>query len=228
MPALRSGPAYRFIFETATRILEIQQQHTLLHWLTQTTYEAAASKIMRLGLHYERNTWPQRHTRIQTLCQTSIANIGIIEGGLTNVTTIASIPAPWIPTYPAVPNYMDVQVLNHMDVLLRQGLLEIQRLTSYEVQYSQSVVAQYFLRPVDERGMLRRSLRILRDHIRTTARHISALLATLRPWMQESRVPARDGFIESWEDRVRARIASDAPFSVRAPYVLMTTLHPLF
>lgn len=211
VPALRSGPAYRFLFETAPRILRAHRLPILSYWLTETTLEAAASKIMRIRLHYERNAWPERHNRIQALCQTSMEGIASLEGDLANVTA-----SPFeVATIDIV---IDTAVSDRIDGLLRQGLMEVRRLVSYEVQHSQSVVAEYFLRPVDERGMLRRSLRVLRTHLQTTATSISDLLSALAPWTRESISMNRNGFVERWEDRLRAGLTNEAPYWARARY----------
>lgn len=208
VPALRSDKAYRFIFKTAPLILQVHQVPILLHWLNEVTYEVAASKILRRRLHYERRTWPPRHDRIQGLCQTCITDIGTVIGGLGNVTTI-----PFRPD--TILQVIDTKVSNHMDRLLRQGLLELRRLVSYEVQYSQCIVAEYFIQPVHHRGVARRSIRTLRTHLRATASMIKRLLDVLDPWTVESLPPLRNGFIEQWKDRLDAKVAFEAPPEAR-------------
>lgn len=208
VPALRSQKAYRFIFETAPAILRVHRVPILLHWLNEVTSEVAASKILRRRLHYERRIWPPRHDRIQSLCQTCIDDIGIVNGGLVNVTTI-----PF--QTDTILDVIDTEVSNHMDRLLRQGLMELRRLVSYEVQYSQCIVAEYFIQPVDHRGVARRSIRILRTHLQTTCSMIKRLLDALEPWTVESSPPLRNGFIDQWKDRLDTKVAFEAPAESR-------------
>lgn len=217
VPALRSGEAYRFVVEIAPRILKVHGLPIVLHWLTEVTVEAAASKTLRLRLHYERRTWPPRHDKIQGLCQTCITDIGLVGDGLISVTT-----NPF--QNDTILDIINTEVLDHMERLMRQGLMEIRRLVSYEVQYSQCVVAEYFLKPVNDRGMVRRSLRALRTHLQTTASNIKNLLAVLKTWIVESSARSRDGFIELWQDRLGTKVANEAPFWAQATYDILK--HP--
>lgn len=95
-----------------------------------------------------------------------------------------------------------------MDTLLQEGLLEIQRLAGYETQYVQSVVAEYFLKPVDKRNAIRRSLRILRGHLRATVNSLFTVLDRLAQWDPSTSAAHRDGYMEAWEDRVRATMTN--------------------
>lgn len=84
MPALRSGPAWRFIVETATPLLQNHNQDIISHWLIQETNKAAAPKVLRLRLHYERKTWPQKSKIIRNLCQKTASDIDAVHNGLTS------------------------------------------------------------------------------------------------------------------------------------------------
>lgn len=215
VPALRSGKAYDFVFTIAPSILRVHSLPILLHWLNEVTAEVAASKILRQRLHYERRTWPSKHDKIQVLCQTCITDIGLVDGGLVNVTTTP---------FHADTNLtvINTEVVDHMDRLLLQGLMELRRLVSYEVQYSQCIVAEYFIQPVQHRGIARRSLRALRTHLQATASSIKSLLDTLHPWNVESTPPLRNGFVELWKDRLDTKVAYEAPPEARAEYVSVT------
>lgn len=212
VPALRSGKAYDFVFNIAPSILRVHSLPILLHWLNEVTTEVAASKTLRQRLHYERRTWPPRHDKVQGLCQTCITDIGLVDGGLVTVTTNPL-------QVDTILNVINTEVSDHMDRLLRQGLMELRRLVSYEVQYSQCIVAEYFIQPVQHRGIARRSLRALRTHLQATASSIKTLLDALDPWNVESSPPLRNGFVELWKDRLDTKVAYEAPPEARAEYV---------
>lgn len=194
VPVLRSGPAYRFIMK-AHGVLTLRAPSVVADWLILTTWDAAASKVMRLRLHYERNAWPARYTAIQTLCQTSVADFDLLEAGL------ASFSAA-----PLDARTMSANIIAHVNNLLRRDILVLQRLVGYETKYVQCVVAEYFIKPVDKRNAIRRSLRVLRDHIRTAVANLGAVMARLANWTVPTSENDRTGFVEQWEDQMRARI----------------------
>jgi hypothetical protein len=67
-PLIQNKNVYNFLFETAPRVLRVQQQYLLLHWLEQTTWDTGGYKILKLRLHYERKKWPKKFGNIQDLC----------------------------------------------------------------------------------------------------------------------------------------------------------------
>lgn len=221
VPALRGEKAYDFVFNTGPLILRVNRCPILLHWLNEVTAEVASTKILRERLHYERRTWPLKHDRIQGLCQTCITDIGLVDGGLVNVSR-----------YPLQNDTMlgviNTEILDHLDRLLRRGLMEVRRLVSYEVQYSQCIVAEYFLQPVQHRGIARRSLRTLRTHLQATGSSIKNMLDTLDPWNVEFSPPMRNGFVELWKDRLDTKVAYEAPPEARTRYVAQLVIHDLF
>ncbi|KAJ4404832.1 hypothetical protein N0V82_010415 [Gnomoniopsis sp. IMI 355080] len=150
---------------------------------------------MRLRLHYERRTWPTRHEKIQLLCQTSITNIGNVEEGIVN---LSSFPHE----SEGLDDEVAEQLLDPTNALLREGLMEVHRLLTLEIQYPQAIIAEYLMMPVNQRGMLYRSLRALRTHIENVATEVTRLLAALAPWTREATFGERNGFIEECEDRL--------------------------
>lgn len=196
VPALRSGKAYRFMFETAPIVLAVHGLKIVSHWLTETTVELAASRIMRLRLHYERRGWPTRHNKIQVLCQASITNIAQVEEGIVTLTSDTLFSEE-------LDQRVAEELLDPVNALLRQGLVEVRRLMSFEIQYTQAIFTEYIIRPLNQRGMLRRSFRALWTHLENIVTDVSKLLAALQPWTQESTLGARDGFLEQCEDRLQ-------------------------
>lgn len=107
VPAIRSGPAYRFIFEDAHRLLNGFNQNTLSSWLMAVTLDAAGSKILRLRLHYERDTWPRKFGVIQNLCQKGLLDFDAVERG-TSLIFASTFTAS------TFGNVIQNQVSNHM------------------------------------------------------------------------------------------------------------------
>lgn len=157
---------YIFLFETAPDILRAQQQYLLLHWLQRLTFSTASLKIIKLRLHYERRTWPQKYRKVQDLCQNVTRDLGTIGNDLRSILSSTS----------AV-NFE--HLANRVNTLLRQDLVEVHRLLGYEVRYSQCLAAECLIRTVNNPSLLRRSIRILLECLQTTHERASLVLEGL-------------------------------------------------
>lgn len=122
---------------------------------------------MKLRLHYERRTWPHKHREIQELCQNITRDLETIGISLRRIMSRNS----------AV-NFQ--QLTTGVNNLVRQDLVEVHRLLGYEVRYSQCLATECLTRTVNNPGLLRRSINILRECLQTTHQHASQVLERLR------------------------------------------------
>lgn len=169
MPLIGNKAVVTFLFVTAPSILQAQNQRLILCWLSKVSLDIAGSKIMRLRLHYERKTWDDKYGEIRNLCQNIIQNF----------TTASSDLQKYLSDTPEDDDgdVVDLYYIrSQLDVLLRQDLLELHRLIDYEGRYSQCVAAEYFLKDLDDRRLVRRSMHILLGHLQTTCDQVAAIL----------------------------------------------------
>lgn len=178
---------YIFLFETAPDILRAQQQYLLLQWLQRITFDTASLKIMKLRLHYERRTWPQKHGKIQELCQNVTRDFETVGSSLRRIVSSSS----------AV-NFE--QITNQVNTLLRQDLVEIHRLLGYEVRYSQCVATEFLIRTANNPSSLRRSIIILQECLQTTQHRASLVLERLRDMRHNMAADTSSRFSEIAED----------------------------
>lgn len=178
---------YVFLFETAPNILRAQRQYLLLHWLEQITFDTAGYKIIKLRLHYERRTWPEKFRKIQELCQNitgdSIAIGSSLQSVVSNATT-ANL----------------TQITPRMNTLLRRDLVELHRLLGYEVRYSQYLATECLIRTADNPGLLRKSIGILQEHLQTTTQRASNVLLRLGNIRQIMAADPSSRFAEAAEE----------------------------
>lgn len=165
--------------------MRAQGQYLLLHWLEQITWGTAGLKILKLRLHYERRTWPQKFGKVHNLCQKitheSDESRSSLQGVLSNSATAVSME----------------QLTGRINNLLRQDLVELHRLLGYEVRYSQCLAAECLIRTADNPGLLRRSIGILQDHLQTTSQQADTVLSRLRNIEQDLRSDTRSRFTEA-------------------------------
>lgn len=158
---------YIFLFETAPDILQAQQQYLILHWLRRITFDTASLKMIKLRLHYERNTWSQKYGKIQDLCQNITEGFKTVGNGLQAILSR---------TYAV--NFQRIR--NRMSTLLQQNLVELHRLLGYEVRYSQCLAAECLIKTVNNPSLLRNSIGILQGYLQNTHQHASVVLDILR------------------------------------------------
>lgn len=158
---------YIFLFETAPDILQAQQQYLLLHWLRRITFDTASLKMIKLRLHYERNTWSQKYGKIQDLCQNITRDFETVGNNLQATLSRTSGV-----------NFQ--QIRDRMNTLLQQSLVELHRLLGYEVRYSQCLAAECLIRTVNNPSLLRNSIGILQEYLQNTHQHASVVLDRLR------------------------------------------------
>lgn len=121
---------------------------------------------MRLRLHYERNTWDDKYGTIRDLCQRIVLNIGTLRGDLQVYLS-------------GGPSADSRQVDAQLDALFRHNLLELHRLVDYEGRYGQCVAAEYFIKDLDDRWLVRRSMHILLGHLQTTCDQLGAVMSEM-------------------------------------------------
>lgn len=144
----------------------------ILAWLSKVSLDIAGSKIMRLRLHYERRTWDDKYGRIHTLCDQVVRDASSTANSL--VIYLSDLPLD------DEGQIVDRdEVTRMLDDLLRQDALELNRLLDYESRYAQCLAAEYFLKDVEDRSLVRRSMHILLRHLQETCDWAGAALASL-------------------------------------------------
>lgn len=129
---------------------------------------------MKLRLHYERRTWDDKYTKIRALCQKCVQDLTVANNSLQNYLSDDNNDSGAVDFY---------QVQDQLDGLLREDLIELHRLVDYEGRYSQCVAAEYFLKDLDDRTLVRRSMHILLGHLQTTCDQVHAVTeAMLDVW----------------------------------------------
>lgn len=144
----------------------------ILAWLSKTSLDIAGSKIMRLRLHYERRTWDDKYGRIHTLCDKVVRDASEVANNL--VIYLSDLP---LDDEGQIIDRDEVTRL--LDDLHRQDALELNRLLDYESRYAQCLAAEYFLKDVEDRSLVRRSMHILLRHLQETCDWAGAALASL-------------------------------------------------
>ena len=182
----------------APDILLAQEQYLLHQWLKQLTFDAASLKIIKLRLHYERRTWPQRFGKIQDLCQKIIRDFQTVWSSLQGIQSNASA-------------LNLAQITDQINSLLRRDLVELERLLGNEAKYSQCLAAECLIRTADNPSLLRKSIGILRTHLVNTSRDASIALQRLRNLEQNLATDPLSCFTEAAEDcqLVYARIRTE-------------------
>lgn len=167
----------RFCSSTAPAILRAQKQNIILSWLSKLSLEIAGAKIMRLRLYYERKTWDDKYSKILNLCWKISQLIAVSRSGLQ---TLGSGSTTGIQAFGA----QDVgRVTSLLNTLFRQDLPELHTLVDYESRYAQNIAAEYFLKDLDNRRLVRRSMHILLGHLQTLLDRIGGILqAMLDVW----------------------------------------------
>ena len=155
---------------TAPNILQRQNQRLISAWLSQVSLEMAGSKIMRLRLHYERKTWDDKYGAIRNSCQKIIQDFAAASNSLQNYLSNADDGSGVVDLY---------QVMSQLHTLFRQDLLELHRLVDYESRYSQCVTAEYFLKDLDDRWLVRRSMHVLLGHLQATCGQVGGILQAM-------------------------------------------------
>lgn len=121
---------------------------------------------MRLRLHYERQTWDDKYGAIRDLSQKIILNLATASDDLQAYSS-------------SNPSANVRQIDSQLDALFRQNLLEFHRLVDYEGRYGQCVAAEYFLKDLDDRWLVRRSMHILLGHLQTTCDQVGAVMTDM-------------------------------------------------
>lgn len=121
---------------------------------------------MRLRLHYERQTWDDKYGVIRDLSQKIILNLATASDDLEAYSS-------------GNPSANVRQIDSQLDALFRQNLLEFHRLVDYEGRYGQCVAAEYFLKDLDDRWLVRRSMHILLGHLQTTCDQTGAVMTDM-------------------------------------------------
>lgn len=171
MPLVGNKAVVTFLFVTAPSILQAQNQRLILAWLSKVSLDIAGSKIMRLRLHYERKTWDDKYGGIRNLCQNIIQKFTAASSNLQEyLSDTAEDDDNVVDSY---------YVQSQLDDLLQKDLLELHRLIDYEGRYSQCVTAEYFLKDLDDRRLVRRSMHILLGHLQTTCDQVAAILQSM-------------------------------------------------
>ncbi|KAK7718948.1 hypothetical protein SLS63_010361 [Diaporthe eres] len=178
---LQSTLAFRYNdFKSLLGILLNQGQNLILAWLSKVSFDIAGAKILRLRLHYERNTWDDKYGRIRDLCQRIVLNLTTASGDLQVHLDSGDPNTDW--------RQVDAQ----LDALFRHILLELHRLVDYEGRYGQCVAAEYFLKDLDDRWLVRRSMHILLGHLQSTHDQIGAVTTgMIELWQRMAAAGAR-------------------------------------
>lgn len=171
VPLVGNEVVFTFLAQTAPLILERHKQMLILTWLQKLTMDKAGGKIMRLRLHHERQTWDRKYTSIRSLCQNSVQAFGIVGNSLRSVLSDNN---------PASGPGVTAQI----QALLRGDLLELYRRLDYEARYTQSIVAEYFLKNSDDPMLNRRSLDMLLGMLRTACDEVRVVLERLTEMRQ--------------------------------------------
>ncbi|KKY39104.1 hypothetical protein UCDDA912_g00906 [Diaporthe ampelina] len=125
---------------------------------------------MRLRLHYERKTWDDKYGAIRNSCQKIIQDFAAASNSLQNYLSNADDGSGVVDLY---------QVMSQLHTLFRQDLLELHRLVDYESRYSQCVAAEYFLKDLDDRWLVRRSMHVLLGHLQATCGQVGGILQAM-------------------------------------------------
>lgn len=153
---------------------------------------------MRLRLHYERKTWDDKYGEIRNLCQNIIQKFTAASSNLQEYLSDAAEDDDNV-----VDSYY---VQSQLDDLLQKDLLELHRLIDYEGRYSQCVTAEYFLKDLDDRRLVRRSMHILFGHLQTTCDQVAAILQSmLEIWQSMAADPTFNEQVQECES-VYARL----------------------
>lgn len=132
---------------------------------------------MRLRLHYERDTWDDKYGAIRDLCQRVVLDLATASGDL----------QVYLSGDPSAEEQVDAQ----LDDLFRNTLLELHRLVDYEGRYGQCLAAEYFLKDLDDRWLVRRSMHILLGHLQTTCDQVGAVMTGMLEIWQRMGANAR-------------------------------------
>ncbi|KAG8170027.1 hypothetical protein KVR01_000772 [Diaporthe batatas] len=166
-------------FATAGKILMNQNQHLIQSWLHRTCFDMVGAKVMRLRLHYERKTWEDKYDGIMTKC------IQVRNESYSARRNIANEVA-------GLPTGNDPHT--HLNNLIRQEIPELHRLMDHESRYCQAIAAEYFLKDLDGRNLVRRSMHALLRHLQTILSHFDDALQEI--FLLQSDMGDRPGFTE--------------------------------
>lgn len=151
------------------------------------SFSTASLKIMKLRLHYERRTWPQKYKKIHDLCDSITQDLERSGNGLQAF--LSNTPLERLE-----------QFTTRIYTLLRRDLAELHRLLGYEVRYSQCVAAECLIRTADNPNLLRRSISILQDHLQATHQRVSVVLERLADMKQSLARDTSSRFTEAAEE----------------------------
>lgn len=147
-------------FATASSILVKQKQTLIEAWLYRTSLEMIGGKMMRLRLHYERKTWDEKYSGILRLCRAIQDDIQTARENVQN--QLSGRPTTNDPG-------------THLNNLIRQDIPQLHRLMDHESRYSQIIAAEYFLKDLDDRNLVRRSMHALLVHLQTIYPRVDAV-----------------------------------------------------
>lgn len=126
---------------------------------------------MRLRLHYERKSWDDKYGVLRELSQKLDEDLTIANRSLERYLADGNEGSGFVDLF---------DIKQQLDNLLRKDLLEFHRLVDYEGRYSQSVAAEYFLKDLDDRALVRRSMHILLRHLQTTCDQVDTVMKAMR------------------------------------------------
>lgn len=141
---------------------------------------------MKLRLHYERRTWPEKFDKIQQFCHNITRESVAIGNSLQSVLSAAAANLE--------------QITLRVNTLLRQDLVELHRLLGYEVRYSQCLAAECLISTADNPGLLRKSIGILQEHLQTATQQASNVLLRLGNIRQIMAADPSSRFAEAAEE----------------------------
>lgn len=125
---------------------------------------------MRLRLHYERKSWDDKYGVLRELSHKLEEDLTIADRSLERYLADGNEGSDFVDLF---------DIKQKLDNLLRKDLLEFYRLVDYEGRYSQSVAAEYFLKDLDDRALVRRSMHILLGHLQTTCGQVDTVMKAM-------------------------------------------------
>lgn len=182
----------------------------ILSWLSKISVEIAGAKVMRLRLYYERRTWDDKYSKILNLCEKISQEITVSRSQLQSL-------ASGNPTGSQAFGVPDIgRVTSLLNTLFRQDLPELNTLLDYESRYAQNIAAEYFLKDLDNRWLVRRSMHILLGHLQATLNRIGGILqAMLDVWADMGTSAAFTDQVEDCEAQYsRITVSQTAIFQV--------------
>lgn len=187
VPLVGTKSVVQFLMVTAPNILQRQNQQLISAWLSRVSMEVARARLMRLRLHYERKTWGDKYRAIRDLCRKTVEDLKAARTSLQNYNSNTDDGSGVVDFY---------HIASQLDTLFRQDLQEIHRLVDYESRYSQCVAAEYFLKDLDDRRLVRRSMHALLGHLRDMGIEVHGVLHAMADVWREMGASADAAFEE--------------------------------